>query len=256
MSLLATILQGSGSTTDNTVFTTGSFTPGANDLIIFCVAGVRGGSTNPTVPTITDSVGLTWTDISEFLPLTTGVNRLRMSVFAAQAGASPPAMTVTATYGATLTACVWQWATVSGSDVANGVLQSILNIVTTVADSANANNLSITLAAASDSNNRPFLFATHTSNEVTTPRTNWTELGDAGVASPAFASQSQWRSDTFETTATASWSTSSIFGGIAFEIKNAVVGGGSAVKTVDGLAITSVKTKNGVTAPKTYNGLA
>jgi len=87
-------LRGSGGGT--TSATTGSFTPGANDLLLAWVAGRRNTSV-PVQPTCSDSTGLTWTGVTNGdISYNPGANpRLRGRLFWARAPGSPAAMTVT-----------------------------------------------------------------------------------------------------------------------------------------------------------------
>jgi len=77
----------------------------------------------------------------------------------------------------------------------------------------------VTLAAAADSNNRPCVVFGHVGNEGSTPRANWDELDDLAGASPSGDNETQFRGDAFETTARATWATSSQWAGIASEIR-------------------------------------
>jgi hypothetical protein len=82
-------------------------------------------------------------------------------------------------------------------------------------------SLTLPMLAAVDSNSRGFSHFVHQANEATTFRTNWSELSDDTGLSPAAAAESQWRSDAFETTASATWTTSVRHLGFAIEIAEA-----------------------------------
>jgi hypothetical protein len=211
-------LASNSNTTDGTVFTTASFTPTANSLLVACFASIRGSSGDPSVVTVTDSAGLTWTQISEFQYVTTGTSKSRVAIYATRSPSSPASMTITGTYPVTISGCSEQIFEVLGTDVANGVSQTFVQHVNTTVNSTGT-SASITLASAGNANNRPFLFVAHFSAEGITPRTNWTEIGDTNAGSPPQSAEAQWRTDTFETTASATWTTSVSYGGTAFEIK-------------------------------------
>ncbi len=206
------------STVDGTVFNSGSFTPTAGSLIVATFCSIRGSSADPNVVTVTDSAGLTWTQISEFAYASSGTSRARIAVYAAATPGSPAAMTVTGTYAGTISGCTMSVFEVFGTDVADGVGQCFVQTVSTTANVTGTSG-SITLAAAGSANNRAFSVWAHFANEGVTPRASWSEIGDAGVGSPAQSAETQWRSDAFETTASGTWSTSSSYGGTAFEIK-------------------------------------
>src|SRR5207249_11107465 len=84
--------------------------------------------------------------------------------------------------------------------------------------SGTAGSGSITLASPGNSANRPVSGWFHAAQEVTTPRANWVEADDGSHNNPGTGVESQWRSEAFETTASASWSTSSAWLGIAVEL--------------------------------------
>lgn len=79
----------------------------------------------------------------------------------------------------------------------------------------------INLAATIDSGNRAISWWGHRGIGETVHRTGWTELFDNSHDSPAIGYEAQWRADAFESTASASWSTSTDFGGVALEISHA-----------------------------------
>jgi hypothetical protein len=231
MALAVNNLATSSSGTNTDTYTTASFTPTASSLIIACYSATNGAL--PPTPTVTGG-SLTWTAIDNFLWDTTTQGKL--FVFAAQASGSPSSMTVTFDHGVGSGTIGAEWSVfeATGSDVANGVSQCFVQKIKSTADSTGT-SVSITLAAASNSNNRPFLWVIHFANQATTERTNWTEIGDTNHSLPSTGAESQWRSDTFETTASASWLTSSGFGAIAFEIK-----AGSATATNHSLSLLGV----------------
>lgn len=212
-----------GDTTNNAAFATTSLTPTPNSLLIVVVAAERAASTDPGAVTITDTALLTWVAITggDYQYLSSGVTRARIAAYAAKAPASGSTV-ITATYAAGATSgAVLEVFEVIGSDVANGVSQTV-NVQTPVLQTPNqtGTSLSLTLAAAANSKNRPFCVVAHTAAEGTSPGSNWTEIGDANHASPGNSLETQWRSDAFDTAVAASWSTSTNFGAIAFEIKS------------------------------------
>src|SRR5881409_3718789 len=85
--------------------------------------------------------------------------------------------------------------------------------------SGTAGSGSITLASPGNSANRPVSGWFHAAQEGTNPRANWAEADDGSHNNPGTGVESQWRSGAFETTASASWTTSSAWLGIAAELK-------------------------------------
>ncbi|TLZ54000.1 MAG: hypothetical protein E6K15_09705, partial [Methanobacteriota archaeon] len=101
-------------------------------------------------------------------------------------------------------------------DLSGGVAAAFVQSPT---GSGTAGSGSITLASPGNSANRPVSGWFHAAQEGTNPRANWAEADDGNHNNPGTGVESQWRSDAFETTASASWSTSSAWLGIAAELK-------------------------------------
>ncbi len=87
--------------------------------------------------------------------------------------------------------------------------------------SGTATSLSITLKAPDNAANRPFSVFHHVVAQNKTPRASWTELSDHGHTNPAKNLEMQYRSDTHETTASASWLTGAGCRGLAVTIREA-----------------------------------
>lgn len=136
--------------------------------------------------------------------------------------------TLTATWGSAIAGCHIMAFEVDGADLT--VATADLAAVQGVTTNGTGTSGSITLAAAGATDNRPMSAWDHLATEATTFRTDWTELDDGSFSSPVSGAEYQWRSDTFETTATASWTTSSQYIGSAIELK-AAAGGTSATAT-------------------------
>ncbi len=84
-----------------------------------------------------------------------------------------------------------------------------------------ATSLSVTLKSPDNAANRPFSSFWHVAAQGTAPRTNWTETADVNHGSPNRALEGQYRSDTHETTASATWVTASNCIGVAWTIREA-----------------------------------
>lgn len=210
------------SSTDASSYATAAFTPSANVLLVACYAVHRGGSTNPTTPTVSGHG--TWTTANDFLYLATGIGRGRLFVCGTDTGATPGSAAVTFDQGGVTQlgaeASVFE---LSGTDLTSSggsstVAQCFVQAPNTTANATGTSG-AVTLAAAGNANNRPFSWWSHAANEVTAPATGWTEVDDLAHAAPANGSESQWHATTFDTAAAASWVGSVAFGGIAFEIK-------------------------------------
>lgn len=219
MAISVAHLATAGSGTDGTSFSSASITPTAGRLIIASYAASRTDNIEPTTPTTTGN-GLTWVDIDSFYYNTDqGARDEKMFLVAANTGGSPSAGAVTFSHGATTHhAANWTIFECDGTDVGNGVAQCFVQVVKSTTNTA-ATSVTVTLASATHSDNRPFHVNVHHQEELVTPRANWTEIGDAGNNNPDVHTESQWRSDTFETTTSASWTGNVRRGAWAFEIK-------------------------------------
>lgn len=207
-------------TTNGLVYTTnaggdgdGTFTPAAGSLLLAWAIS----TTTNGVPDSVTGHGVTWTMIADHV-LPTGAGNF--SLWAALAGATPTDTAVTVTYsGTNRGGCLIHVHEVTGVDVSGTAAQAI---VQSPENNGTDTTGTVTLAAAGASGNRPVAGFGHAANEATTFRTNWSELNDNSQSAPNRSLETQWRSDTFETTASATWATSSEWVGIAAEIKAAI----------------------------------
>lgn len=204
--------------TDASAYSNTSWTPPTSGLILLSCWGRLNVAGSPNAPTVAGN-SVTWVQIATAADGSRG----RMTLFGADASGSATGVT-TITYTAQTLQCqMASFFQATGVDLSSGVLAAFVQATTTVGSAASA---SLTLAAAGDAANRPVSSFNHRTGEVTTPRTNWTELDDFfDTTFPARGFETQQRDDTFEVTASASWATSSGFVGIAAELKAAAVGG-------------------------------
>lgn len=205
------------STTDATTYSSGSWTPPANALL---VCWVINRSTVDT-PTSVTGHGATYTRAATV----TDAAGLRMHLYVADSGGSPSAGTDDVVFAATQGGCHVMVHAFQGVDLSGGAVAAIVQSVVT-ALAATGTSGSLTLAAAGNAANRPISAWAHRANEVTTPATNWTEIDDGQfpTTAPSSSAECQWRSDAFDTAAAASWTTSIGFAGIAAELKASLVG--------------------------------
>jgi hypothetical protein len=220
-------------------YATASWTPPTSGLILLSVYSVKvGGSDLPTV----SGNSLTWVQIA------THVNvNWRQTLFAANASGSTTGATTISFGGVNQLRCLAAFSHATGVDLSGTVAAAFVQSVAETDLTTSAP--SITLAAASNSANRPYACFSNGISDAITPRTNWTELDDF-LTLDGGRIETQFRSDAFETTASASGSTTN-WEGIAVELKAAgafqdlaSVSGGSAtvagIMSVDrGLAGTS-----------------
>lgn len=189
-----------------------SWTPPVSGLIILFVLATR--ATGPDTPTVSGN-SLTWTQIGTTLDC--GAGGTGLSLFAADASGSAAGVT-TIDFGAnTQASCNASFFEATGVDLTGGVAAAFVQNPRNTAASGTTGT--VTLSAAAHADNRPIVGFFHQANEAATERANWTEADDLAGSAGIRDLETQWRADAFETTATATWASSSAWGGIAAELK-------------------------------------
>ena len=167
----------------------------------------------PDTPTVSGN-GVTWVQIGS--TVAAPGDDAGLSLFGAfAAGATTGVTTIDFAAGAQ-THCVAEFLQVTGADESGTIANTVAQNPTS---GGTATSGSVTLAAAADSNNRPIAGFYHIAKEVTAPRANWIEQDDFNGAGQNRGVESQYRTDAFETTASATWATSVDWVGVAAEIK-------------------------------------
>ncbi len=210
-------LESDVTSADQQDYTTGSFTPTADRLLI-AVISTRDDSAEPPKPTASGG-SLTWTLITDGsvegdrVYNTVGTPRSRLTAFWADSGASPSSMTVTFDYpSGTQDSAAWSVYEIDGTDRdATAFVQVVLGS----GDAATSG--AITLAAFADTDNRPFGFTAHDKNETKTVSTSFTAITNNSVATQNVSLLTEWR-DAVDTTLNPTWTTSGDWGGFAIEI--------------------------------------
>lgn len=197
--------------TDAAIYTNTSWTPPTSGLIWLFVQSSR--SPGPDTPTVSGN-GLTWVQIGT--TLNAGSNR-GLTLFAANAAGAVAGVT-TITFPGTQLACMASFGLVTGADLSGGVAAAFVQQVSNGATTG-AGTVSLTLAAAANSSNRPLACFFHVVNETATARANWTAADVLQGTSYNRCMLTEWRADAFETTASFTHTTSSGWGGMAVEIK-------------------------------------
>lgn len=224
MAVSIAVLDSGADTTDATSKASASVTLTANRLYLAFFSNVTG--TNPPSTATCASANVTFTQIA-----TVGYRNpvspvRRITAFRALPVATFAGETVTFSCGATQTGFVYVILEVTGMDVsgANGA-GAIVQSATNAEDAQTSGT--VTLAAFGSTDNATVGFmAKADADEAITVGTGFTELTDAGHATPAHRGQSQWRVDN-DTTVTWSWATSSDWGGVALELRAAGTGTGA-----------------------------
>jgi hypothetical protein len=199
---------------DLSAYTNTSWTPPTSDLICVFVNSERSGAGTANQPTISGN-SLTWTAIAT---ATLGTNNggSRVTLFGANASGSTAGTTTIDFASQTQTHCEASFFKATGVDLLGGVAAAFVQSPT---NTGTATSGSVTLAASGNANNRPIAGFYHEANEAVTPRANWTELDDLADSGPGANLETQQRTDAFETTASATWTTSAKWIGVAAELK-------------------------------------
>lgn len=220
-----TALTSGSENTDNTVFTTASISPSANQLILLSVTG-HTTSGAAIVPTIAGN-GLTWVKIidQQWRPIASPICSL--TVFRAM-GASPSSGTVVITFSGTQKDCAWviaEFANIDtgGSDGADAIVQSAKE----AHDLGGPTALEVTMSAFGNSANASFGVAGEVEGNSFTEGSGFSKVGTAtGFAT--CDTEFKIENDTL-----IDWliSGTSAAGAIGIEIKNAVQVGARAAGT-------------------------
>lgn len=204
------------SSADAASYTGSSVTPPTAGMVVGYILGAR--TAGPTTPTVS-GWGVTWAQIGSTLSMAAGERSL--SLFAADlTGATTGAITVDFG-GVTQIGCCASFFQVEGVDLSGGVAAAFVQVKTATASTGTSGT--VALDPAGNAANRPIAGWFHSTSEATTHRTDWTEMDDILGTSPSRALETQCREDAFETTASASWATSSFRGVIAAELKATLV---------------------------------
>ena len=202
-------------TSSSSYAASGTYTPAIGSILVAFVVGTMASS--PADPIDVTGHGRPFTQI----PLTANTLSTThiLSVWALRVGAGNSSSATTVTFGSSQTGCAIIEFEITGADIGGLVENAIIQQPT---NNGTGTTGTVTLASPANSNNRPLSFFVHLANEATTFRTNWTETtgADGNFNNPATGAEAQFRNDAFETTASATWSTSSAWRGVALEIRN------------------------------------
>jgi hypothetical protein len=199
------------STSTLSSFANSSWSPPSSGLIAVFVRSFRSGGGDPNVPTISGN-GLTWVQIAT---VSNGTHRL--TLFGADASGSTTGATTVSFAGQNQDGCKAFFMLLDDADLSGGVAAAFVQAPT---GSATDTSASITLAAAGNSVNRPISGWAVAGSVSFTPRTDWTEMDEITGTGHL---ETQYRSDAFDTAASATWGGSSQnWVGIAAEVKGGV----------------------------------
>lgn len=200
------------SSTDGVQFLSGSSSliEAGDGLVAFI--DVERSTSDPELPSAVSGWGLTWTRITDVIWTTGAATNRRMAAYKAFAAAAPGSGNLQVDFTNTHIGCEADVIRIPNSSP--GV---IANSATNSAGSGTT--ASATLAAAADAANRElFAMALNAQTIAITPRTNWTEVNELTHGAPTITFETQYRWDTFETSASATWTGGQIWGCIALEV--------------------------------------
>jgi hypothetical protein len=187
-----------------------SWTPPTSGLLIVFVH--NRGSAVPAAQPILSGNGLTFVQIASVIRTND-----QITLFGANLSGSVAGITTVDFGGVVQLNCTVSFLYATGVDLSGGVAAAFVQSPT--AGTGVTTSGSVTLAAASNPQNRAVAMFWHEGNEASTERTNWTKADDMHGSGTVRSLMTEYRSDVFETTASASWTTSSAWRGIAAEIK-------------------------------------
>ena len=169
------------STTDGTSFATGSVTPNPDRLQLLVVEALHG--TTAETPLSVVGCGLTWELIPGSETFVGGGTTRRVAVYRAMGGA-PSTGALTISFTGTMTACIWSWSEVINADPGGTNGSGAIVQAFTATAGAGSTTINATLAALENAANSCFVAVGLSTNASVTPDAQFTELGDAGVATP------------------------------------------------------------------------
>lgn len=201
---------------DRQFYSGSSWTPPTSGLLL-CFLTSSVGAGTPSVPTLFGN-NLQWYQISTAIYGVSSSNRL--TLFAANATGSAASL-MSFSFAETQLCCRASFFMVSGSTVNfnQGVTGSIAQVVSASVNGGNTGT--VTLAAASNADNRPIFGVVHGANEATAPKTGWTELDDLASTNPAQGLETQYQPTAFDTDPNATWATSALWVAMGAEVKGA-----------------------------------
>jgi len=211
MAITISELTSAWSDTDATSYASASITP-ANSSRLYYVYSTRHGTTAPGL-TPPSAYGGTWAELGGGEQVD-GISAVGAWVLDCSASPGTAGMTVPVDGGVTAIGAGWAILQVAGHDPASTVVQFVYGPL-----GATALSGLVTLAAAGDVNNAEICFFAHRTSEAQTTEAGWTGGTSRTGVSPNYGLRAAWKIGSFDTTATQSWTTSSRYQGLAFEIK-------------------------------------
>lgn len=228
MATINSINGPTNSTSNAATYTSTSFTPTAGDTLVFI--GVF-SETTTTAPTMTDSLGESWTLIGT-ATYNGSANRLYCFIKDNIIGASPVAMTTTIDLGAdAATGGRWAVNALRGHGGRTG--SAAAKQFAKVDNQSSGGTPAVTFGSALDTNNATIGMVGNLSSPAgLTPPTGWSEFGDSGYATPTTGGEFVQR-NSGSTATTVTWGSTSAtaFAACMVELDVSAPGGGAQTLT-------------------------
>lgn len=181
------LLEAASSTTDGTVFTTGTKTPTANKLQVIDILAAHGVTAE--TPLSVTGCGVTWVLVGE--SYLGGGTTKRIARYRAM-GSAPSTGALTITFSGTMTSVIWNWNEVTNASTEG--LNGSGAFVQTVTATAGAGSTTInaTLAALEHATNVHLAAVGLNTNASVTPDADFSELGDKGEGTPVSTLETEY----------------------------------------------------------------
>ncbi|HEB27141.1 MAG TPA: hypothetical protein ENI05_05120 [Porticoccus sp.] len=221
MAISRTALESGFNTTDGTVFTTASFTPSANKLVLVYISARPAGRSETAS---LSGNGLTWVLVEGEQDTEGG---MRYSALWRAMGASPSAGQLTITFTASMRNATWEISEfdnvdTSGTNGSGAIVQAVKNAASSVT------SISPTLSSFGDAtNNATYMGATHRIDEAQNVEAGFTELSEQQTGE-AHTGSAMWKVGE-DLSPTIDWATSANAVAVACEIKAVAVVGGAGI---------------------------
>lgn len=225
--------------TGATSFSTASWTPPSNELILACFYSRTGITADPNVPTCSGN-GLTWVQVATIVFDTTSSSRRRLTMFRAMGSSPSSGATTFDCGGQTQTGAIWNIDSFSSIDTGgtNGSA-AVVQSATNKDETLSATTLTVTLAAFGSSSNATYGYiAATTGGNSFTVGSGFSSVSTSGTNAVEVACDTvtEFRNDN-DTSVDATISASGgQLGGIAVEIK-AAGGAAASVKQLAALGV-------------------
>ena len=202
-------------TAAGTYTTSPTYTPEANSLIVVFVINTYASA--PVDPTGVTAHGVTLTKVT--LPSNTLSTTHIVSVWVGNSGASPTSAAAVATCSGTTTGAAVIEFQVTDCDLTDSALKAV-SCVNTATGTATTGTVAVSLTPHVTDDSVQLSFWLHFAVENTTGEAGWvlTSGGTGSFATPSTGGAGFHKNDGIDLTATASWTTSSSFLGVAIEV--------------------------------------